>query len=205
VGSRGPLDFSLSFATSHSRHSHTLDHAPTSCSPNPLDSDVLYRAALDAATTGEHRFGSILNVSDKCFYLPTHAWIHLHHEPMDDFGRTALTETTLTRCFDTIDAGLQSDTKAALVHCTVGVNRSVTIVAAYLITRRGYTCEDALGLIRHARPQMRPVQAYTLALHRLVPATLPSQLAAGHSPNATEVPHSATQARVEKQCGCSLQ
>eukprot|EP00035_Acanthoeca_spectabilis_P016290 m.329498 g.329498 ORF g.329498 m.329498 type:complete len:199 (+) comp16509_c1_seq5:1736-2332(+) len=133
------------------------------------------RLAIDAFQAGETRFGSIINVSDKVFYSPRHASLHFHHEPMDDFGGTDLTAELLTRCFDAIDVGLQSACHRTLVHCTLGVNRSVTIVAAYLICRRGHTPESALAQIVRIRPRADPVQAYCAALQALPPAAVLSR------------------------------
>jgi atypical dual specificity phosphatase len=43
-----------------------------------------------------------------------------------------------------------------LVHCSAGVSRSPTIVAAYLMKKCDMALKDALGLIIRARPAVRP-------------------------------------------------
>lgn len=43
-----------------------------------------------------------------------------------------------------------------LVHCSAGISRSPTVVAAYLMRRRGMTLKAALGQIVRVRPQVAP-------------------------------------------------
>ncbi|KJE97610.1 dual specificity protein phosphatase 9 [Capsaspora owczarzaki ATCC 30864] len=45
---------------------------------------------------------------------------------------------------------------AVLVHCQAGISRSSTFVAAYLMFKHNYTVEQALGIIRDARPIISP-------------------------------------------------
>jgi len=42
-----------------------------------------------------------------------------------------------------------------LVHCRGGMNRSPTVIAAYLIWRHGCTVEEAIQIVREARPAAR--------------------------------------------------
>eukprot|EP00435_Cladocopium_sp_Y103_P017845 s1287_g4.t1 len=85
--------------------------------------------------------------------------------PMDDFGRTQLTETFLQRCFDFIAAGLEDG--RVLVHCRLGVNRSVTVAAAFLMRRKGFSAEQALQLLRERRPGAQPNEAYCEQLRQM--------------------------------------
>jgi len=43
-----------------------------------------------------------------------------------------------------------------LVHCHMGISRSVTVVMAYLIQYQGMSCEEALATIKSQRKQARP-------------------------------------------------
>ncbi|EKM57957.1 uncharacterized protein PHACADRAFT_139436 [Phanerochaete carnosa HHB-10118-sp] len=46
--------------------------------------------------------------------------------------------------------------RGVLVHCVAGISRSTSVVVAYLMYSRGLGPEDALSLIRKARPQVEP-------------------------------------------------
>jgi rhodanese-related sulfurtransferase len=57
-----------------------------------------------------------------------------------------------------------SEGKNVLVHCTAGVSRSVTATIWYLMRYRGYTWDDALELIRRARPIAYPNLRFEIPL-----------------------------------------
>ncbi|KMT15476.1 hypothetical protein BVRB_3g058320 isoform B [Beta vulgaris subsp. vulgaris] len=57
-------------------------------------------------------------------------------------------------CVEFIDEAKRSG--GVLVHCFVGRSRSVTIILAYLIKRRGMTVSQALEYVRSKRPQASP-------------------------------------------------
>jgi protein-tyrosine phosphatase len=46
------------------------------------------------------------------------------------------------------------------VHCRAGVNRSVTVVAAYLMWRDRLSRDQALALIQSKRPRAGPFEVY---------------------------------------------
>jgi protein-tyrosine phosphatase len=52
--------------------------------------------------------------------------------------------------YDFIDAG------PTLVHCAMGISRSVSMVIAYLIRKRKMTLEQALQFVRSKRSIIRP-------------------------------------------------
>ena len=51
------------------------------------------------------------------------------------------------------------------IHCSAGVGRAPSMAAAFLISR-GYGTEEALGLIRQARPFIKPTAVQISALER---------------------------------------
>jgi len=61
-----------------------------------------------------------------------------------------------------IDSAIASSSKKGagsgkiLVHCSAGISRSPTVVAAYLMKRKGMTLKAALGQIIRVRPQVSP-------------------------------------------------
>lgn len=52
----------------------------------------------------------------------------------------------------------EDEGRKVFVHCHAGMGRSVTVVAAYLISK-GYRAEDALKLIRSIHPQSSPTRS----------------------------------------------
>eukprot|EP00811_Abedinium_folium_P001850 NODE_11695_length_1270_cov_7.422572.p1 GENE.NODE_11695_length_1270_cov_7.422572~~NODE_11695_length_1270_cov_7.422572.p1 ORF type:complete len:307 (+),score=95.26 NODE_11695_length_1270_cov_7.422572:64-921(+) len=59
------------------------------------------------------------------------------------------------KCITFIDAAIKQG-GAVLVHCVRGVSRSATIVAAYVMHRARLSCDEALALVKHARPRAQP-------------------------------------------------
>lgn len=68
-------------------------------------------------------------------------------------------ETNLTQyfdeCFNFIDEARQSG-GGVLVHCFMGMSRSVTIVVAYLMKRHGMSFSKAMEHVKSRRPQALP-------------------------------------------------
>ncbi|GKV38577.1 hypothetical protein SLEP1_g46468 [Rubroshorea leprosula] len=58
-------------------------------------------------------------------------------------------------CFDFIDEAKRRG-GGVLVHCLVGRSRSVTIVVAYLMKKRGMSPSQALEYVKSKRPQAAP-------------------------------------------------
>jgi hypothetical protein len=59
------------------------------------------------------------------------------------------------QCSEFIDNAIQNNGKV-LVHCQKGVSRSVTIVAAYLISKKGYTYSKAINIMKEKRTCVNP-------------------------------------------------
>jgi hypothetical protein len=108
----------------------------------------------------------VLNVSDNMLYSPFSDVLQLLHVPMADDGTTVLTER-LDKCFAFIELGRPSNWEPSrkgkphvdsgldlenrvLVHCIVGVNRSATIVIAYIMATYRWNLEDTLELVMHS-------------------------------------------------------
>ncbi|XP_074292189.1 dual specificity protein phosphatase 1-like isoform X2 [Silene latifolia] len=58
-------------------------------------------------------------------------------------------------CIDFIDEAKRSG-GGVLVHCFVGRSRSVTVILAYLLKKRGMMLSEALQHVRRKRPQASP-------------------------------------------------
>ncbi|KZO95405.1 DSPc-domain-containing protein [Calocera viscosa TUFC12733] len=54
--------------------------------------------------------------------------------------------------------------QGVLVHCQAGVSRSATIVVAYLMSSQSLPAEEALALVRAARPQASPSETFLAQL-----------------------------------------
>lgn len=78
--------------------------------------------------------------------------------PMSDHGDTAITEI-LPECFRFIEEA-KSNGEIILVHCRGGVNRSATVVLAYLMKYNDMTLREAWEYVRTRRPSVQPVANY---------------------------------------------
>ena len=57
--------------------------------------------------------------------------------------------------------------RACLVHCAQGVSRSAAVCAAWLISRKSMSLEDALNRIRHVRHEISPNLGFLASLRAL--------------------------------------
>ena len=87
--------------------------------------------------------------SDTYCYLPT----------IDD---DPISEEHIERGIAFIGSAIESGGKV-YIHCSAGVGRAPSMAAAFLI-RGGYSTEEALGLIRQARPFIKPTAVQISAL-----------------------------------------
>eukprot|EP00667_Euglena_gracilis_P011240 EG_transcript_11473 len=124
-------------------------------------------AAEDPAMLVSHHVSYVLTVSDR---LPAAASRYpphfaVYHVPLSDFGETPLEHVT-DNCFAFINAAREADARV-LVHCQVGVNRSPSIVIAYLMTH--LSCDLLRGCreVKERRPIIYPVEGYLRQLLEL--------------------------------------
>lgn len=96
--------------------------------------------ALHEASEGEAEHWTSLGVQFHPF--PTTDWVAIPHRRFDDVVGALRT--------------LQDDGKRVLLHCLAGINRAPTVAAAYLALRDGLTHEEAVRLVRAARPSAAP-------------------------------------------------
>ncbi|KLO13176.1 phosphatases II, partial [Schizopora paradoxa] len=87
---------------------------------------------------------------------------------LDDSPTSSITKACDVAC-DFIDDALNSQqgNGRILVHCKLGISRSSTIVAAYLMRRREMSLRDALRQILQARPQIQPNPGFILQLKEM--------------------------------------
>eukprot|EP00658_Telonema_sp_P-2_P013702 TRINITY_DN15190_c0_g1_i1.p1 TRINITY_DN15190_c0_g1~~TRINITY_DN15190_c0_g1_i1.p1 ORF type:complete len:101 (-),score=21.53 TRINITY_DN15190_c0_g1_i1:339-641(-) len=80
---------------------------------------------------------------------------------MSDAGETEI-EAVLPECVEFIQGG-----GSCLVHCSLGVNRSPTVVVAYLMTTHQMSLRDAWRLVKAQRPKANPMLGYFEQLRML--------------------------------------
>ncbi len=81
--------------------------------------------------------------------LSESAGIEFRNVPVIDFDSVDLKEQ-LPRCVEVLDELIQQG-RRVYVHCTVGVSRSPTVVAAYLHWRQDWPLEKAIDCLKDAR------------------------------------------------------
>jgi protein-tyrosine phosphatase len=93
---------------------------------------------------------------------------------LSDTCRGELLSERLIPIFDMIDEAtvvrqgndIRQD-RACLVHCARGVSRSAALCAAWLISRRHMSLEQALNTLRSVRPQISPNLGFIASLRAL--------------------------------------
>jgi atypical dual specificity phosphatase len=80
-----------------------------------------------------------------------------HRLSLNDSISSSISKVT-DAAFEIIDEAIASknSTGKILVHCSAGISRSPTVVAAYLMKRKGMSLKAALGQIIRVRAQISP-------------------------------------------------
>ena len=111
----------------------------------------------------------VLNCSDRLHYTPDESKhkVKVLQIKMRDGGGTTLDEETLGRFFKFIDEALAKRRNRVMVHCHVGINRSATIVIAWLMRNSGgfLSLDQTLEFVRKKRyvnpePYMKALRWY---------------------------------------------
>ncbi|XP_014240699.1 uncharacterized protein LOC106661669 isoform X1 [Cimex lectularius] len=87
-------------------------------------------------------------------------------------GQQLPNDSLVYRFFDIVDTYLEdhkNDNTLIGVHCTHGVNRTGYLICRYLMQRLGYSSNDALKLVEHARGHGIERIPYIKHLHSLTP------------------------------------
>jgi len=78
---------------------------------------------------------------------------------VDDYGRTNLSKDVFPKCFKYLEK-VKENNGRVLIHCQSGVNRSASIVLAYLMTYRHMSFKEAFLFLRERRPIVSPHESY---------------------------------------------
>ena len=115
--------------------------------------DGLYLGGILSEPPGGTR--AVLNVCETKdpYQVEVHRW-----EPIPDLGPAPGLDWLRSQV-KFIDDQRKAG-RPVYVHCRAGVNRSPTVVVAYLMWRDGLTRDEALAIVRRKRPRVGPFPAY---------------------------------------------
>eukprot|EP01122_Echinamoeba_exundans_P011747 TRINITY_DN4780_c0_g2_i1.p1 TRINITY_DN4780_c0_g2~~TRINITY_DN4780_c0_g2_i1.p1 ORF type:complete len:634 (-),score=123.61 TRINITY_DN4780_c0_g2_i1:194-2095(-) len=103
----------------------------------------------------------ILNVKES-YFASTPSGFEFLHVAMSDYGNQNIKEV-LPPCFEFIQSAKNKDGKI-LVHCRGGVNRSATVVLAWMMHGEKMILKDAWHLLRSKRSVVSPHEQYIAQL-----------------------------------------
>jgi protein-tyrosine phosphatase len=100
----------------------------------------------------------VLCVAERVRFVPG---VATAFEPISDYGTSDLLAEggIFERCFDAI-AAARTANERLLVHCSLGVNRSPTVVLAWLVHDERTSLADAYARVKDLRPQISPHERY---------------------------------------------
>ncbi|PPQ73826.1 hypothetical protein CVT26_012141 [Gymnopilus dilepis] len=130
----------------------------TLSSPPPCVSEVLegqlFLGNLPCALDAElRRRLSITHILSVCPDFPSSGPNHMNVPVEDSEYENLLMHLPLACNFI---KGALSNGGRILVHCVMGISRSATVVAAYLMQSRNMTAHEALNFVKKVRPQAHP-------------------------------------------------
>jgi len=122
--------------------------------------------AMDMKTLTQKGINSIVNCAEKhtltCAEYYPFGWRYLGLE-CDDAANYDIIGEHLDEFTDFMDECVVNKRKV-LVHCVAGINRSATLLIAYLVRRRGMCLIDAISLCFQKRPIILTNEAFVLSL-----------------------------------------
>lgn len=124
------------------------------------------RDAMDIETLNRNNIVSVMNCAEKhtltcAEYYPlgwNYRGLQCDDNPNYDILSKDFEEFTefMEKCV--------GEKKGVLVHCVAGINRSATLLIAYLVERRGMSLIDAISLCFQKRPIILTNEAFVMAL-----------------------------------------
>jgi protein-tyrosine phosphatase len=116
-----------------------------------------YRHSVNRSYLLEKKIVHILCVAEDAKPVNPKQYRFLH-VPISDFGDTVLVDV-LPECFEFIDEAKKKG-RAVLVHCSQGINRSPTVVIAYLMAKEGWSLRKAYDHVKSKRRMISPHELY---------------------------------------------
>lgn len=122
--------------------------------------------AMDIDTLNKHGIDSVVNCAEKhtltCAEFYPFGWNYLGLE-CDDAANYDILGKHMREFIAFMDKCV-GEKKKVLVHCAAGINRSATLLIAYLVRRRGMCLKDAISLCFKQRPIILTNEAFVMAL-----------------------------------------
>lgn len=122
--------------------------------------------AMDIDTLNKHGIDSVVNCAEKhtltCAEFYPFGWNYLGLDCDDAVSYDILGKHM--REFIAFMDKCVGEKKKVLVHCAAGINRSATLLIAYLVRRRGMCLKDAISLCFQKRPIILTNEAFVMAL-----------------------------------------
>lgn len=109
-----------------------------------------YDDVRDEEFLNKNKILTIICVARELTIKTNDMFVEIYHFPIDDYSSSNIHEY-----FDTI-ADLIKLKKNVLVHCLAGVNRSPTIVMAFLIKYQGMSPNEAFSYVKQLRDEIDP-------------------------------------------------
>lgn len=128
--------------------------------------DFLYLGAKGVTSNLEQlesqNISYVINCSSEAEFATYPPDFHYLHVRVDDSANAPIAQY-FEQCCEFITRARGED-KAVLVHCTMGMSRSATIVLAYLVGRANMSLMDAFEYIKQRRPVASPNPGFMLQL-----------------------------------------
>ena len=122
--------------------------------------------AMDIDTLKKHGIDGVVNCADQatltCEEYYPNGWRYLGLE-CEDKANYDIIGKHLGQFTDFMDECVVNKHKV-LVHCVAGINRSATLLIAYLVRRRGMCLKDAIALCYAKRPIILTNEAFVMSL-----------------------------------------
>jgi hypothetical protein len=122
--------------------------------------------AMDIDTLNEHGIDSVVNCAENhtltCEEYYPFGWRYLGLE-CEDSAKYDILGNHLDEFVAFMDECVLNK-KKVIVHCVAGINRSATLLIAYMVRRRGMCLKDAISLCHAKRPIILTNEAFVMAL-----------------------------------------
>lgn len=122
--------------------------------------------AMDVERLGYYGIDSVVNCAEKhtltCAEYYPFGWNYLGLD-CDDAASYDILGKHMTEFIAFMDNCI-GEKKKVLVHCSAGINRSATLLIAYLVKRRGMCLKEAISLCFQKRPIILTNEAFVMSL-----------------------------------------